>query len=99
MLLTISSVTAVRSPRRRVWPAKWRDAWDEMNLAANTEKGVRTVTAQAMVAFMRNMNARVTTIVRIPVGSCWNAMTRPLVIWSTSVTMRLAKSPCSWESM
>ena len=95
----ISSVRPVSSPRRRVCPAKWRLAWDEMNLAAQTENGVRMVTTRAMVAFRRNMKARVTTMVRTPVGSCWKPMTRPLVSWSTSVTMRLVRSPCSWESM
>ncbi len=94
----ISSTRPVSSPRSCVWPAKCRLAWLEMNFAAQTENGVSTVTTAAMTGFRRNMKTSVTTMVRMPVGSCWKPMTKPLVSWSASLTMRLAISPCSWVS-
>ena len=95
----ISSTRPVSSPRSWVWPAKCLLAWLEMNFAIQTEKGVSTVTTPAISGFRRNMNTSVTTMVKTPVGSCWKPMTKPLVSWSASLTMRLATSPCSWESM
>ena len=86
------------SPRRRVWPEKCRALCVAMKRAVNTETGVSSATTAAMAGLSTNMNTSVTTMVRMPVGSCWNAMSSPLESWSASVTMRLARSPCPWES-
>ena len=82
----------------RDWPEKCFALCVAMKRAVKTEMGVSSATTAAMAGLSANMKASVTTMVRMPVGSCWKAMSRPFVSMSASVTMRLARSPWPWES-